>query len=57
MELVEVLKAVGISGGIILFLASFIKIPKIELNVWGWVFSKMGKAFNHDLSIQLTDFD
>ena len=36
--------------GLFIFLAGFIKIPKIELNIWGFILKKVGKALNSDLN-------
>lgn len=39
----------GLSGGGLLIILSFIKIPKIEINFWGWLFKKIGKFVNQDM--------
>lgn len=36
--------------GLLIFLAGFIKVPKIELNVWSFLLRKIGKALNGDLN-------
>lgn len=36
-------------AGIIAFLAMFIKIPKLEINVWNWLLRKLGKSLNADV--------
>lgn len=35
--------------GILVILAGMIKIPKIELNFWGWLGKKIGKAINSEV--------
>ena len=54
MELNEMLTW---SGGILLFLLSLIKIPKLELNVWGWIARGIGKALNRDIVTKIEDVD
>lgn len=47
MSLTEIL---GISGGGILILVlSFIKIPKIEINIWGLLARTIGRALNAEV--------
>lgn len=53
MELGSIL---GLSGGGLLFaLSMLIKIPKIELNVWEWLFRIIGNCLNHDLLMALEE--
>lgn len=41
---------IGLSGGgVLLLLSAFIKIPKIEVNVWAWLARKIGNEMNHDM--------
>lgn len=42
----------GITGFIILMIGC-IKIPKIELNIWSWLFQKIGKAINGEVINQV----
>ena len=35
-------------GGVILFIISLIKIPKLELNVWGWLMQMFSKSINKE---------
>lgn len=46
MELREICTLAG--SGLLLIL-SFIKIPKIEVNVWGWLARSLSKAFSKDI--------
>lgn len=43
----------GTTTGIIFVLSIFIKIPKIEVNIWGWIARKIGNAMNHDIFIEV----
>lgn len=43
----------GTTTGIIFVLSIFIKIPKIEVNIWGWIARKIGNAMNHDIFIEM----
>lgn len=52
----EIGSILGLSGGGILFVVSMlIKIPKIEINIWQWLFRAVGNAFNHDMLIALDE--
>ena len=42
-QILEILRNGGIGLGI--FLLTLIKIPKLEINIWGWLARKLGKAF------------
>lgn len=33
-------------GGLLVVLFSIIKIPSLEINIWGWLAAKIGSAFN-----------
>ena len=44
----------GTTSGIIFVLSIFIKIPKIEVNIWGWIARKIGNAMNHDIFIEVS---
>lgn len=53
MNLTEIL---GISGGgIIIFIFSLIKIPKLEINLWGLLAKFIGKALNRDMYDKVDD--
>lgn len=54
MELQEIL---AWSGGGLLLIFSFIKIPKIELNLWGWLAQTIGKAMNSELTKKVEGID
>lgn len=50
--------ALGISAGSLLFILSvFIKVPKVEVNIWGWLCRKAGDSINHDVMVQLADLN
>lgn len=55
MELQDVYTYTGI--GIVLILSIFIKIPKLELNVWGWLGKAIGKALNATVIERLDETD
>ena len=44
IELTELQKAFGVGG--LLLLSYFIKIPKLEINIWGWLARTIGDALN-----------
>lgn len=54
MELREILTW---GGGALLLILSLIKIPKIELNIWGWLARGIGKAINGDISKKIDNID
>ena len=43
------------SGGGLLLILSFIKLPKIEVNLWGWLAKVIGRAINGDVIQRLDD--
>lgn len=54
MELQQILTW---SGGGLLLILSFIKIPKIEINFWNWLARIVGKALNGDVMKKIDDID
>lgn len=55
MELTDVYKYTGL--GVVLVLSIFIKIPKLELNVWGWLGKAVGNALNKGVIERLDKTD
>lgn len=55
MELTDIYTYTGL--GIVLILSIFIKIPKLELNVWKWLGKSIGNALNHDVIDRLDKTD
>lgn len=57
MEIKQILDTLGIpvSTGIILILISFIKIPKIEINIWQMLGKALSKGLLSDLTVQIDD--
>lgn len=53
MELGSILGWSG--GGLLVAVSMLVKIPKIELNIWQWLFRIIGNAFNHDLLIAMDE--
>ena len=45
------------SGTGLLLILSFIKIPKIEVNLWGWLARIIGKAINKDVINEIKSID
>ena len=43
--------------GLVIILLGLIKIPKLEINLWGFLAKSIGNAMNHDMSIQITQMD
>lgn len=43
--------------GAIAFLAMFIKIPKLEINVWSWLLKVLGKLLNADVTERVTKIE
>ena len=41
------------SCGILFVISLFIKIPKIEINIWSFLGIKIGNAINHDVLLKL----
>ncbi len=39
------------------FLAMFIKIPKLEINVWSWVLKTLGKLLNADITEKVSKIE
>jgi len=54
MELKDILTW---SGGGLLLILSLIKIPKLELNLWGWLAKGLGKAMNGDIIKKIDNID
>lgn len=49
------LKDIFIGGGTgLVIILSFIKIPKIEVNFWGWLFKKIGKLVNEEMITKIS---
>ena len=59
MELKTILETLGIpvSTTIVLLLVSFIKIPKIELNIWGLVGKAVSKGLNSEVLNKMEDVE
>lgn len=55
MELTDIYTYTGI--GVVLILSIFIKIPKLELNVWKWLGKSIGNSLNHDVIDRLDKTD
>lgn len=53
MNLTEIISISG--GGILLFILSLIKIPKLEINIWGMLAKFIGKALNRDMYDRVDD--
>ena len=51
--LISSLKYIG--GGIVILLIGMIKIPKLELNIWGWLGRSIGRALNKELLAQIKE--
>lgn len=52
------LKDIFIGGGTgLVIILSFIKIPKIEINFWGWLFKKIGKLVNAEMMTKITEVE
>lgn len=47
MDLLDIAKYAG--GGIVVILLGFIKIPKIELNIWNWLGRTIGRSLTGEL--------
>lgn len=47
------LNAIFGTSSIVFLLSLFIKIPKIDINIWGWIVRKLGNAMNHDIFIEV----
>lgn len=43
----------GTTSSILFVLSVFVKIPKLEINIWGWLARKLGNAMNHDMFVQI----
>ena len=59
MDLAEILNKVaniGIPIGVIILLG-FIKIPKIELNIWKWLGKAIGKALNAEVMTKISGIE
>lgn len=56
MDLSEIVKKITDIGipVIVIILLGFIKIPKIELNIWKWIAKGIGKAFNSEVLTQIS---
>lgn len=54
-QILEILRNGGIGLGI--FLLTLIKIPKLEINVWGWLAKKLGKALNTEVYERLDSME
>jgi len=55
MELTDIYTYTG--AAIVLILSIFIKIPKLELNVWGWLGKAVGNALNKGVIERLDKTD
>lgn len=45
------------SGTGLLLILSFIKLPKIEVNLWGWLAKMVGTAINKDVMKEIKSMD
>ena len=45
------------SGTGLLLILSFIKLPKIEVNLWGWLAKMVGTAMNKDVMKEIKSID
>lgn len=54
MELKDILTW---SGTGLLLILSFIKLPKIEVNLWGWLAKMVGTAINKDVMKEIKSMD
>lgn len=43
--------------GLIIFLAGFIKIPTLELNIWSWIGRAFGRAINGEIMNEVKKID
>ena len=55
IAILEILKAGGIGIGVILL--TLIKIPKLEINIWGLLAKRIGKAINSEVYKRLDSMD
>ena len=52
----SILEILGVSsGGLLVLILSFIKIPKIEINIWGLLGRTVGRALNAEMSKKVDD--
>ena len=49
MTTAELWTLIGSGAGIIIIVFSLIKIKPLEINIWAWLFRKIGKAFQGEL--------
>lgn len=49
MTAIEIWALIGSSAGLVIILFSLIKIKPLEINIWAWLFRKIGKAFQGEL--------
>ena len=47
----------GTTGGIVFIISIFIKIPKLEINIWSFLGRKLGNAINHDVMLKLDNLE
>ena len=59
MQLWTQFNAIGHASiiGVLIILTGMIKIPKIELNIWSWLFRFIGRAINGEIKEQLKALD
>ena len=43
--------------GLVIILLGLIKIPRLEVNFWGYIAKSIGSAINHDISQQINRMD
>ena len=50
---IDIVGLLGPSCGILFVISLFIKIPKLEINIWSFLGRKIGNAINHDVLLKL----
>ena len=43
--------------GLVIVLLGLVKIPKLEINLWGFIAKSIGNAMNHDMLEQINKID
>ena len=54
---IDIVGLLGSSCGVLFVISIFIRIPKLEINIWSFLGRKIGNAINHDVMIKLDNLE
>ena len=54
---IDIVGLLGSSCGVLFVISIFIRIPKLEINIWSFLGRKIGNAINHDVMVKLDNLE